>query len=252
MNNVFGSAYSELYDSLYEAKDYQNENSFLLSLLPKKKSLSILDLGCGTGGHDILLAQQGYTVTGVDLSEEMINQAIRKNCAADLSVEFLHGDMRTVRIKKKFDLVLSMFAVMSYQTTNQDFKASLETARYHLNTGGILIFDAWYGLAVLHQIPETRIKELEMGEDRVIRIAVPEMLTLANTVIVHYQILQINVDRKVEEIKEDHPMRYFFAPEIELFASETGFEVVKVCPFMDASRKPDMDDWNVTWVLKAV
>jgi hypothetical protein len=86
----------------------------------------------------------------------------------------------------------------------------------------------------------------------VIRIATPEMLTLANTVIVHYRILRINTAQRIEEIKEDHPMRYFFAPEVELFAHETGFEVTKICPFMDPTRSPDINDWNVTWVLKAV
>jgi len=252
MNSSFGSIYSVLYDSFYESKDYKGEDQFILSLLPDLNTSSILDLGCGTGGHDLLLARQGYEVTGVDLSDEMIEQAIRKNSAAGLSAEFLRGDIRLVRMQKKFDLVLSMFAVMSYQTTNQDFRASLETARYHLNVGGLFIFDVWYGPAVLHQIPETRIKEMSIGEDRVMRIAIPEMQTLANLVIVHYQILRINAAQKVEETKEDHPMRYFFAPEVDFFAHQTGFEVTKVCPFMNSTREPDIEDWNVTWVLKAI
>jgi hypothetical protein len=116
----------------------------------------------------------------------------------------------------------------------------------------MFIFDAWYGPAVLHQIPETRIKEMKLGGDRVLRIAAPEMLSLTNMVIVHYQILRINAAQRIEEIKEDHPMRYFFAPEVELFAHEAGFEVTKICPFMDPTRGPDIDDWNVTWVLEAV
>jgi 2-polyprenyl-3-methyl-5-hydroxy-6-metoxy-1,4-benzoquinol methylase len=163
LNNYFGTIYSILYDSFYQTKNYKSENEFIFTFLSTTKTQSILDLGCGTGGHDLLLAQKGYAVTGVDLSEEMIGQAIQKNRTAGLSIEFLQGDIRTIRLKKKFDLVLSMFAVMSYQTTNEEFKASLETARAHLNPGGMFIFDAWYGPAVLHQIPETRVKELEIG-----------------------------------------------------------------------------------------
>lgn len=245
---------SYLYDIFYLKKDYLSECKYICKLasIEEKFHASILDLGSGTGGHDLFLAQQGYRVTGVDLSEEMIHQAIQKNLTAHLAIDFIQGDIRTIRLQQKFDLVISMFAVMSYQTSNEDVKAALQTARIHLEPGGLFIFDAWYGPAVLRQLPETRIKEFDSGEDRILRIAVPEINTLENKVIVHFQILRLRSSQVIEEIREDHPMRYFFAPEIEKYASETDFKVVKVCPFMDATRTPETRDWNVTWVLKAV
>jgi 2-polyprenyl-3-methyl-5-hydroxy-6-metoxy-1,4-benzoquinol methylase len=252
MKNSFGNAYSTLYDLLYKTKDYEKENGFIFSLLPEKNISTILDLGCGTGGHDLLLAQQGYQVMGVDLSEGMIRQAIQKSQAAGLAAEYRLGDIRTFQADQKFDLVISMFAVMSYQVSNADFLSALSTARAHLNVESHFVFDAWFGPAVLTQTPETRVKELQIEGDRLLRIAEPEIDTLQNKVIVHYKLLRLRGSQLVEETHEAHPMRYFFAPEVESFAGQAGFEVVKVCPFMEASRKPEINDWNVTWVLKAI
>jgi SAM-dependent methyltransferase len=244
--------YSRFYDSFYATKNYSDEVDFLTRIAGLRTRNSILDLGCGTGGHDLLLSQHGYCVTGVDISKGMIQQAITKRKKAGLSTEFVLGDIRTIRLEKKFDLVISMFAVISYQTTNEDFLATLTTSREHLDPGNLFIFDAWYGPAVLHQLPEKRIKEIDIYGERIQRIAIPEIDYLKNIVTVHFRVIRGSEAQKQEEIKEDHPMRYFFAPEVDLFAKQTGFEINIVCPFLDPSREPGVNDWNVTWVLKAV
>ena len=71
--SVFGS-YSHYYNLLYKDKDYVGETEYIHNLILKHKrgAASILNLGCGTGRHDLLLAQMGYEVTGVDQSEEML------------------------------------------------------------------------------------------------------------------------------------------------------------------------------------
>jgi SAM-dependent methyltransferase len=248
------SNYSFLYDTFYADKSYLLENEFIKGLFSvnSKKIHTILDLGCGTGGHDLLLAEQGYQVTGVDLSDGMVKQAIDKNTKAGLSVEFIVGDIRDIRLGQTFDLVISMFAVMGYQTSNADFLAALTTAHSHLAPGGLFIFDTWYGPAVLRELPETRVKEFNVEGQRIIRMAMPEIDTLNNKVVVHYKILRLSGNQVLEEIDEAHPMRYLFAPEVQLFAEKTGFTVQHVCPILEPNRQPTEKDWNVTWVLKAV
>ena len=70
---VFGN-YSRYYNLLYKDKDYKGEAGFIHDLIQKYSpgAKSILDLGCGTGRHDVLLAEKGYVMTGVDMSEEML------------------------------------------------------------------------------------------------------------------------------------------------------------------------------------
>jgi SAM-dependent methyltransferase len=251
-NKMIFKLYSGYYDQIYKDKEYSKEIDFINHLGNIQPGASILDLGCGTGGHAIPFAQQGYSVTGVDSSDGMLKQAVEKAKKASLQIDFREGDIRTFRINKIFNLVISMFAVMGYQTCNTDVTHTFQTARDHLKVGGLFIFDAWYGPAVLNLRPETRVTDYPFGSNRVIRISKPEMDTLGNLVKVHYTILRLAGDRVLDEIAETHIMRYFFSPEVTLFAQNNGFKVVKVCPFMDPDRSPNEQDWNVTWVMEAV
>lgn len=73
--------YSNYYDTLYEDKNYGAECDFIETIFSKfylAPVKHILDLGCGTGGHAIPLAQRGYHVTGIDRSEEMLKKAEEK------------------------------------------------------------------------------------------------------------------------------------------------------------------------------
>jgi len=66
--------YSRYYNLLYRDKDYAGEADYVHELIRKYSpdAKSLLDLGCGTGRHAFPLAKKGYSVTGVDISEEML------------------------------------------------------------------------------------------------------------------------------------------------------------------------------------
>lgn len=247
---VFES-YAKYYDLFYQEKDYEAEVDFVTDVGKLTPPMSVLDLGCGTGGHVLPLAKRGFQMTGVDLSEVMISQARQKASDQNLNAEFSHADIRSLALGRTFDAVISMFAVMGYQTSNTDLYSAMQAARNHLQAGGLFIFDAWFGPAVLRELPATRVRELQNGEERIIRIAVPELDPLLNTVTVHYTVIRLSGERVLDESRESHRMRFLFAPEVEFFARQAGFEVLNICPFMDAGRRPTELDWNVTWVLRA-
>jgi SAM-dependent methyltransferase len=247
--------YAELYDLFYQDKEYRSEVDFVQKILDQYRKIegkNILDLGCGTGGHALPLANLGYRVTGVDRSRHMIEQAQTKADERNLSAEFLLDDIRSVDLRRRFDAVISMFAVMGYQTSNADFFSAIQVARRHLQPDGLFIFDAWFGPAVLKQRPETRIREFSLDDKRIIRIAVPELNVLENTVLVNYTIFHLTGDRITKETREAHLMRFLFAPEVAFFARQSGFEVQKLCVVGDADRAPSDSDWNAVWVLRAV
>lgn len=156
--------YADFYDSYYRNKDYNNEVKFVLDLVKQNSTpppSTVLDIGCGTGGHLIPFARKGLKVTGFDLSEAMINQARKKIRKANIKANVKISDVRNYQDGMKYDLVVAMFAVMGYLTSNEDFLSGLKTAYIHLNDNGLFIFDIWFGPAVLHQMPETRIQEFE-------------------------------------------------------------------------------------------
>ncbi|MDP3028837.1 MAG: SAM-dependent methyltransferase, partial [Deltaproteobacteria bacterium] len=120
-------------------------------------------------------------------------------------------------------MVISLFHVISYQTTNEDVTAAFETARQHMNPGGVFIFDVWYGPAVLTERPAIRIKRMADDEIEVTRLAEAVLHPNENRVDVHYHVFVRNRDTQaVAELKETHAMRYFFKPEIELLAAQAG------------------------------
>src|SRR6266545_3401952 len=95
--------YSQYYDLFYQEKDYQAEVDFLQKVAAFAPGMSILDLGCGTGGHVLPLAMRGFRVTGVDMSEGMIMQAQRKAAESNIEVQFHLGDIRSLQLGKTFD-----------------------------------------------------------------------------------------------------------------------------------------------------
>jgi SAM-dependent methyltransferase len=248
--------YARYYDLIYEDKDYIGESQFIHNLIQSnaKSTIKILELGCGTGSHAILLAEKGYQVHGVDISPEMLQYAatrcaqLPKELAARL--QFDQGDIRQFRLSEKFDVVLSLFHVISYQTTNEDLLAAFETAIIHLKPGGIFIFDVWYGPAVLTDRPTTRVKRLEDEHIAVTRIAEPLMYPNENRVDVNYHIfIRDKHNTSIDELKETHQMRYIFKSEIDLLAQQLGLKVIECKEWM-SDRDPGFDTWGVYFIIQ--
>jgi SAM-dependent methyltransferase len=243
--SVFG-AYSKYYDLLYRDKDYAGEARYIHELIAKHRpgAKTLLDLGCGTGKHAALLAERDYSVTGVDLSEEMLSVAR----AAQPGKSFFQGDVRSVRLGQTFDVVLSLFHVMSYQRTNADLLAALRTLREHLAPGGLFVFDCWYGPAVLTDRPQTRIKRLEDASIAVTRLAEPVLYPNDNLVDVNYQVfIRDKQSGAVEELRETHTMRYLFAPEVSLLLEAAGLRLIELSEFM-SQREPGFSSWNAVFI----
>ena len=248
MSPVF-DAYARYYDLLYRDKDYAGESAYVAAHIRKQKpdAKRILELGCGTGAHAEHLARMGYCVHGVDMSEAMLARAEARKAtlppevAARLS--FGLGDVRTVRTGEIYDVAISLFHVMSYQTSNADVEAAFETASAHLQSGGLFLFDFWYGPAVLTQLPEVRVKRLEDEEIKVTRIAEPALHVNENVVDVNYTVfIEVKASGAVEQVKETHRMRYLFLPELMRFADATHWTNLKSMGWMKL-QELHQEDW---------
>jgi len=94
---------------------------------------TILELGCG-GGSLAFHTRPHTKLTLVDLSTDMLGVSRKLNAG----VEHVQGDMRTVRLSKRFHAVVIHDAI-NYMTTPEDIRAALETARLHLEADGVVI-----------------------------------------------------------------------------------------------------------------
>jgi SAM-dependent methyltransferase len=251
---VFGREYASAYDYLYQDKDYQKECDFLEEVFKKYsgKVKTILDMGCGTGGHAIILAKNGYEIYGIDRSQEMLDIAIRKAERKNLSIEVIQGDITNIKLKRKFDAVISMFAVMSYQTTNSSLARVCKAAREHLIPKGLFIFDCWNGSAVLTEKPDVRIKEVKSGnKEKIIRFTEPVLDAVTHTVETRFKVLKIQNGHLISEINESHLMRFLFPMEIKYFLEVAGFKKIRFCPFLEIEKPLTEHNWNMTVIAEA-
>lgn len=107
----------------------------------KRHVREVLDLACGTGGPTIELAKRGYSVTGVDISKEMIKIARKKASKVKVKVYFRVGDMRKIRFKERFDAVLCLFTSINYNITDEAMESTMKCIYRSLKKGGVFIAD---------------------------------------------------------------------------------------------------------------
>jgi len=247
--------YASYYDSLYRNKDYEKECDFLERIFEKyssKKIHSVIDIGCGTGSHDLALDKRGYAVVGIDLSSEMVEIAKEKIKNKKTQLEFFQGDARRFDLGKKFDAAISMVAVLSYQITNEEIISSFKRARCHLDAGSLFIFDVWFGPAVLVQKPCDRFNFMEKGDKKIIRLTTSDFHLLSQTVDVKYKLFTISGDKILDETNEVHKIRFLFPQEIKSYLAQSGFEVLDMCPLGELGAVPNDNNWDVTIIAKAV
>lgn len=117
-------------------EDYVEETELFVRTLKEHAQIpleTVLHLGCGAGGNDLTLKKY-FRVTGVDLSPSMLAQAKGLNPEA----AYLTGDMRSVRLEERFDAVVILDSI-DYNRTEDDIRATFETAYFHLKPGGLLL-----------------------------------------------------------------------------------------------------------------
>ena len=247
-------AYSnKYYDMIYAGKDYEAECNFLENIwqrYSKHKTKSVLDAGCGTGGHSFPLSKRGYNLTGVDSSKRMITIAKEKAEKNGVRIDFDVMDLCNLQINKKFDTGICMFNVIGYLSNNKNLLGALSNMASHLKSDSLITFDFWYGPAVLTTLPSSRMKTFTDRDVRVIRFVEPHLDILHHLCEVNYHIIVTKKNLIVEEGNERHVIRFYFPEEIKHLLDESGFQLIKLCPFLDMNSEPNERTWNVTAIAR--
>ena len=250
--------YGTYYDLLYKDKNYAAEADYVAATLRKAAPnvRDILEFGAGTGRHGRLLARERFNVVGVENSEAMVRSAPQdyetKDDFGEGSFSCEIGDIRSFETNLKFDAVISLFHVISYQTADRDLLKVFANAAHHLKQQGLFFFDVWHGPAVLAQEPAVRVKRVEDDNVRLIRLAEPFLDTAAQVVTVTYTLfVESKQSGKLQSLEERHEIRYFFPAEIEVFASQAGFSIERSEEFLTGAT-PSAETWGVAYLLRKV
>lgn len=134
-------------DPAYYASTYveRSEDVGYYLALAKARGGPVLEYGCGEGRILLPMARAGLDVTGVDLSAPMLD-ALAKRLAAEkpavrAKVRFHRGDMREVRLRRRFPLILCTFNTFLHLYVREDVEAFLARVRAHLAPGGRFVVD---------------------------------------------------------------------------------------------------------------
>ncbi len=204
----------------------------------REVSGSILELACGTGRLTEPMARAGARVVGVDIAPGMLKRAEEKRLLLPEEVRarlsYVQGDMRTLRLGKKFDAVVLGFNTLLHLVRNEDLEAGLETIRTHLAPHGRFYFDVHtvhFGL--LERDPNGRFDPQQMidphTQDRY--IVTESNLFLAreqiNELSFHYQ----RVDRDGTSVGPERTiqlrLRVMFPRELDRWLELAGLEIIQ-------------------------
>jgi SAM-dependent methyltransferase len=247
VTTVFGPAYARLYDAMNAAKDYEQECAALEHVFAThadRAVRSVLDVGCGTGGHALALAAAGLDVTGVDRSRPMLDVADAKAERRGSAVTWVRADARKLDLGRRFDAVVMMFAVLGYQHDDADVVATLDAARRHVELGGVVVFDVWDARAVLTVGPSVTRRELELGGERFQRRADGRLEAEAGRCVVEIGIAPAHDADAGPIVAERHEVRFFSPAELERLCSAAGLEIVLSSPW-PPDRRGGEPTWNV-------
>jgi SAM-dependent methyltransferase len=118
-------------------EDTENQVDFIIQTLQLTGKERILDLACGYGRHSLSFARRGYSVLGVDITPEYIDDALKNAKAESLNADFINADIRDVHFENEFDVVLSLAdGAIGYLETDEENLKIFDVISRALKSGG--------------------------------------------------------------------------------------------------------------------
>jgi 2-polyprenyl-3-methyl-5-hydroxy-6-metoxy-1,4-benzoquinol methylase len=215
--------YGHQYDRENFAQGTSGECDFIETETGFNKSARILDIGCGTGRHSIELAKRGYLLTGIDLSDSLLNRAREKASEQGLSIDFRNQDARELNFTAEFDIVIMLcegaFPLM--ETDEMNFQI-LRNAATALRTNGKLIFTTLNGLFPLfHSVKEFLASSSLEGNATYDKNSF-DLMTFRD-----HNITTVTDDHEKEKVLECNE-RYYVPSEITWLLKSLGFKVIDI------------------------
>jgi ubiquinone/menaquinone biosynthesis C-methylase UbiE len=218
---------AEYYDAITtQTDDIRFYNDFLS---PGK---SVLELGCGTGRVSLALADKASRLVGVDISDEMISRAREKNTA--LNVEFIQGDISSIQLSEKFDLIIAPYRVMQALETDAQVAGLFSVIRRHLSSDGLAILNVFRPLYSKREMALNWRKEHETEFLRV-TLSNGDLLISSDTrkqmdaekQVLHPEIIhrRYRDGKPIDEHINPICMRYYYPDEFKELITSNGFKM---------------------------
>jgi SAM-dependent methyltransferase len=140
-HDYFDQDYLRLYEPHLSPERDAAEVGGVVKALALPGGGEVLDLCCGQGRHSVLLAQRGFRVTGLDLSDTLLDHARERAAQAGVEVEWLQGDMREIPWTGRFDAVINIFTAFGYFDDDAENQKVLDGVCCALKPGGLFFIE---------------------------------------------------------------------------------------------------------------
>ncbi|MFP4145736.1 MAG: class I SAM-dependent methyltransferase, partial [Phycisphaeraceae bacterium] len=200
--------------------------------LPPGRGAAVIEFGAG-GGHTLYHLKHDYDAVASDLSEQMLTHCRDLNP----EVQTVVGDMRTLRLDRRFDAVLIHDAI-DYMTSESDVQAALETAWVHLKPGGVAVIAPTYVREkfVEHETASDHVETEDLALTYFSYVHDPDELDDTFELVLVY-LLRAAVGGELRIETDRHTCGLFAADQWLAWLQDAGFEA------------EHREDENASWTL---
>lgn len=232
----------------YDAENTDKDDDIALYLeLAEQYGDPIMDIGCGTGRVMVPLAQQGYTVHGIDNNETMLERAERYRSASPTLKQNMvlhHGDVLTFELTGQFKLMLLTYNALMHFRTQPEQIQLLKRLRQWTAEDGLMVLDLPNaGEVFATQETDALMFERSFLEPESGHVVMQQSYSYLDRVtqLLHVTWIydEIDGDGVVKRTMAPHVLYYYFYPEVQLLLALTGFEVEAV--YGDTAQNPFED-----------
>jgi len=228
---------AKYYDEAYATQEDLEDVEFYVDMA-KAKGGPVLELACGTGRILLPIAREGISSHGVDNSLPMLS-VLQEKLRQELKdvrelVSASHGDIRNFRSNREYPLVIIPFRPLQHMYTLEDQVAALQTAAFHLEDGGTLVFDVFYPkFDRLNSKVGEEFLELEWtpksDRSKVIRryLRKESVDKINQNFTATFIFRTYQGERLVQEETESLTMSYYTYPHLRALFLLTGLEIVE-------------------------
>lgn len=215
--STLARVYHEMYEHIF---DYDKEFGFYDTLLKNNNCQSVLEIGCGSGMLARRFLENGYSYTGVDLFNEMLDIA-RDEVGSDV---FVQSDMRSLSFDTKFDAVLITGRSLAYVTENKGILDTFSGIHNLLEDKGVFVFGVFEANGIFDNFSDFE-QDIKHNNKRIRRIS--KLRKNLETGWTYDWLAKYIIEEggKITEYDDLTTLRAFTKDEIMLFLKLTGFKV---------------------------
>lgn len=228
------------YDALMSTVPYRKWVEYVEKLLKRARAhpRTVLDIACGTGNVTFALADRGYRVAGLDLSEPMLAVARDKAARQHRDIPFTQADMTAFSLPERYDLAVCLYDSINYLLSLDDVRKAFQCAQAALNPGGHYIFD----VNTIFALRENLFTQRQLDADAEVRYDWVSRYNEATRVCEVTMEFWVKQGRTTRHFTEVHRERGYALNDLMELLSAAGFHVLACFEaYTFRSPRPDTD-----------